>query len=302
MRNPSSSTPHGTVQDGAKRDVMQTKMTRRQFLKISVSAVVGVGAAGGAYASLWEPHQLDITRRTLALPSLPKAFDGMKVVQFSDLHLGFHTGAKDVGRVVQAIQNEKPDMICFTGDMVDGNTEDMRAAIQPFTELKAPLGLFSILGNHDYKDVETLISMEEEAGFQVLRNTAVKLRRDGAVIAVAGLDDAFWGQPDPAAVIQDLPDGMFKLLLMHEPDYADTTAAHSFHLQLSGHSHGGQIRLPWMGEVITPPGAKRYVQGLYTIGSRGMLLYVNRGIGTTQLPFRFLCKPELTVLTLRSMA
>lgn len=302
MRNPSSSTPHGTVQDGAKRDVMQTKMTRRQFLKIGVSAVVGVGAAGGAYASLWEPHQLDITRRTLALPSLPKAFDGMKVVQFSDLHLGFHTGAKDVARVVQAIQNEKPDMICFTGDMVDGNTEDMRAAIQPFTELIAPLGLFSILGNHDYKDVETLISMEEEAGFQVLRNTAVKLRRDGAVIAVAGLDDAFWGQPDPAAVIQDLPDGMFKLLLMHEPDYADTTAAHSFHLQLSGHSHGGQIRLPWMGEVITPPGAKRYVQGLYTIGSRGMLLYVNRGIGTTQLPFRFLCKPELTVLTLRSMA
>lgn len=302
MRNPSSSTPHGTVQDGAKRDVMQTKMTRRQFLKIGVSAVVGVGAAGGAYASLWEPHQLDITRRTLALPSLPKAFDGMKVVQFSDLHLGFHTGVKDVARVVQAIQNEKPDMICFTGDMVDGNTEDMRAAIQPFTELKAPLGLFSILGNHDYKDVETLISMEEEAGFQVLRNTAVKLRRDGAAIAVAGLDDAFWGQPDPAAVIQDLPDGMFKLLLMHEPDYADTTAAHSFHLQLSGHSHGGQIRLPWMGEVITPPGAKRYVQGLYTIGSRGMLLYVNRGIGTTQLPFRFLCKPELTVLTLRSMA
>lgn len=302
MRNPSSSTPHGTAHDGAKRDVMQTKMSRRQFLKIGVSAVVGVGAAGGAYASLWEPHQLDITRRTLALPSLPKAFDGMKVVQFSDLHLGFHTGAKDVARVVQAIQHEKPDMICFTGDMVDGNTEDMRAAIQPFTELKAPLGLFSILGNHDYKDVETLISMEEEAGFQVLRNTAVKLRRDGAVIAVAGLDDAFWGQPDPAAAIQDLPDGMFKLLLMHEPDYADTTAAHSFHLQLSGHSHGGQIRLPWMGEVITPPGAKRYVQGLYTIGSQGMLLYVNRGIGTTQLPFRFLCKPELTVLTLRSMA
>jgi uncharacterized protein len=302
MRNPSSSTPHGIVHGGAKRDVMQTKMTRRQFLKIGVSAVVGVGAAGGAYASLWEPHQLGITRRTLALPSLPKAFDGMKVVQFSDLHLGFHTGAKDVARLVQAIQNEKPDMICFTGDMVDGNTEDMRAAIQPFSELKAPLGLFSILGNHDYKDVETLISMEEEAGFQVLRNTAVKLRRDGAVIAVAGLDDAFWGQPDPAAAIQDLPDGMFKLLLMHEPDYADTTAAHSFHLQLSGHSHGGQIRLPWMGAVITPPGAKRYVQGLYTIGSQGMLLYVNRGIGTTQLPVRFLCKPELTVLTLRSMA
>lgn len=302
MRNPSSAASHGTAHEGGKREVMQTKMSRRQFLKMGVSAVVGVGVAGGAYASLWEPHQLDITRLTLALPSLPKAFDGMKVVQFSDLHLGFHTGVKDVARLVQAIQQEKPDMICFTGDMVDGNTEAMRAAIQPFTELKAPLGLFSILGNHDYEDVETLISLEEEAGFHVLRNTAVKLRREGAVIAVAGLDDVFWGQPDPAAAIQDLPDGMFKLLLMHEPDYADTTATYSFHLQLSGHSHGGQIRLPWIGEVITPPGAKRYVQGLYTTGSQGMLLYVNRGIGTTQLPFRFLCKPELTVLTLRSMA
>lgn len=302
MRNPSSEPLHDTAYEGVKRDDKRKKMSRRQFLKVGLSTVVGVGAAGGAYAYLWEPRQLEVTRLSVRLPSLPKAFDGIKVAHFSDLHLGFRTGANDVARVVQAINAEKPDMICFTGDMVDGNADDMRAAIKPFSELKAPLGLFSILGNHDYGDVEKLTSMEEEAGFRVLRNSSVRLRRDGAVIAVVGLDDGIWGAPDPAAAIQDMPEGMFKLLLMHEPDYADIASEYSFHVQLSGHSHGGQIRLPLVGEVITPPGAKRYVQGLYNVGSQGMQLYVNRGIGTTQLPVRFLCKPELTMLTLRSMA
>ncbi|AWP25864.1 phosphoesterase [Paenibacillus glucanolyticus] len=301
MRNPSSEPLHGTARQGAERVSQRKTLSRRQFLKAGLSTVVGAGAAAGAYAYLWEPHRLEVTRLEVRLPSLPKAFDGMKVAHFSDLHLGFHTGAKDVERVVQAIHAEKPDMICFTGDMVDGHAEDMTEAIKPFATLKAPLGLFSILGNHDYGDVEKLTHMEEEAGFRVLRNSSVKLRRDGAVIAVVGLDDGIWGNPDPIAATRDLPEGMFKLLLMHEPDYGDIAAGYSFHVQLSGHSHGGQVRLPLVGEVITPPGAKLYVQGLYHIGSQGMQLYVNRGIGTTGLPFRFLCKPELTMLTLRSM-
>ncbi|KOP66615.1 phosphoesterase [Bacillus sp. FJAT-18019] len=300
MRNPTSKVVPGSGRERTKGVAWQKKMTRRQFLKSGAAVIFGSVIAGGAYASLWEPHQLGITRLTLTIPSLPGAFDGLKLVQFSDLHLGFQAGEKDVTRVVQAIQHENPDLICFTGDMVDRDAEEMRTAIEPFKELTAPLGMYSILGNHDYKDVKKLVSLEEEAGFQVLRNTAVKLRRGSAVIAVVGLEDGLRGLPDPAAAIQGLPQGMFKLLLMHEPDYADTASAHSFHLQLSGHSHGGQVRLPWVGEVLTPPGARRYVQGLYHIGSRRMPLYVNRGIGTTQLPIRFLCKPELTVLTLRS--
>ncbi|MGG3281690.1 metallophosphoesterase [Paenibacillus solani] len=300
MRNPTSKVVPGSGRERTKGAARQKKMTRRQFLKSGAAIILGSGVAGGAYASLWEPHQLDITRLTLTIPSLPSAFDGLKLVQFSDLHLGFQAGAKDVKRVVQAIQGEKPDLICFTGDMVDRDAEEMRAAIEPFAELTVPFGMYSILGNHDYKDVKMLVSLEEEAGFQVLRNSAIKLRRGSAVIAVVGLEDGLRGLPDPAAAIQGLPQGMFKLLLMHEPDYADTASAHSFQLQLSGHSHGGQVRLPWVGEVLTPPGARRYVKGLYHIGSHRMPLYVNRGIGTTQLPIRFLCKPELTVLTLRS--
>lgn len=300
MRNPTSKEIPGSDRERTKGVARQQKMTRRQFLKTGAAIILGSGVAGGAYASLWEPHQLDITRLTLAIPSLPSAFDGLKLVHFSDLHLGFQAGAKDAMRVVQAIQGEKPDLICFTGDMVDKDAEEMRAAIAPFTELTAPLGMYSILGNHDYKDVEKLVRLEEQAGFQVLRNSAIKLRRGGSVIAVVGLEDGLRGHPDPASAIQGLPEGIFKLLLMHEPDYADTASTHSFQLQLSGHSHGGQVRLPWVGEVLTPPGARRYVQGLYHIGSHSMPLYVNRGIGTTQLPIRFLCKPELTVLTLRS--
>ncbi|GAB6927082.1 metallophosphoesterase [Paenibacillus sp. JCM 10914] len=274
-------------------------MSRRQFLKLGASAIAGTGLIGATYASLWEPKQLDITRLTLAYSSLPRPFHGLKIAHFSDLHLGFQTSVKDVTRLVEAIHDEQVDIVCFTGDMVDGEAEEMLAAVQPLSMLRAQLGVFSILGNHDYGHVNRLISLEEEAGFQVLRNTHVKLKREGAVIAIAGLDDGIWGQPDLEAALQGVSSETFKLLLMHEPDFADTAAVYSVQLQLSGHSHGGQIRLPWIGEVITPPGAKRYVQGLYTL-SEGTQVYVNRGIGTTQLPMRFLCQPELTIITLHS--
>lgn len=298
MKNSSTGPQRSSSQADAK-PAAGTTMTRRRFLKHGAAAVLGAGLAVGAYASLWEPNRLEVRRLTLALNGLPAAFNGLKVVQFSDMHLGFYAGAKAAVRVVEAINREKPDLICFTGDMVDGEVDALEEAILPLSGLEAAFGTYSILGNHDFYDVEKLIRMEEKAGFTVLRNSHAKLRRGGEQIAVVGLDDGIWGHPDPASTLDGLPAGMFKIVLMHEPDYGDTTAEYPVHLQLSGHSHGGQVRLPWLGEVVTPPGAKRYVQGLYHVGSRGMPLYVNRGIGMTQLPIRLLCQPELTVLTLR---
>lgn len=275
------------------------KMTRRQFLARGAGAVVGAGLLAGGYAWQGEPNWLEVTRRELLLAELPSAFAGTRLVHFSDVHLGFNKDAKDLARLTKHIIEEQPDLICFTGDIVDSYAEDLTDSVPILAELEAPLGKYAILGNHDYKNTELLTHLLTEAGFRVLRNESYLIKQGGAMIAVAGLDDMLHGKPDPEAAVRDIPDGIFTVLLMHEPDYADVAEAYPFHLQLSGHSHGGQIRLPLVGAPFTPYGSQKYIDGLYYTENKAMPVYVNRGFGETLMPLRFLCRPELTVLTLR---
>ncbi|MGF7047102.1 putative MPP superfamily phosphohydrolase [Paenibacillus sp. DS2015] len=280
---------------------VDNKMTRRQFLRTSATSIIGAGLFTGGYSWLWEPRQLSIERVQLSFTRLPAAFDGLKVVQFSDLHLGHHSHEEDFSKLMDSIMDQSPDMICLTGDIVDHHAKQMESYVPYLASLEAPLGKFAILGNHDFwGKAHEVARMLREAGFTFLRNAHRLLKKDGKVIAVVGLDDYLQGSPDPDESLKGVPEGTFTLLLMHEPDYADTAALYPFDLQLSGHSHGGQVRLPLIGAITTPPGSKRYIQGVYDFKSSDMLLYVNRGIGTTQLPIRLLCKPELTVFTLNS--
>lgn len=282
-----------------KQDKGSRKMTRRQFLVRGAATVVGAGLLTSGYAWQGEPNWLDITRKELPLKGLPSAFAGTRLVHFSDVHLGFNKDVSDLARLAGHIKEEKPDLICFTGDIVDSYPEDLIDAVPVLAELEAPLGKYAILGNHDYKDTELIKRLFKEAGFRVLSNQAYLIRQGGAVIAVAGLEDMLHGKPDPDAAVKDIPDGIFTILLMHEPDYADTAEGYPFHLQLSGHSHGGQIRLPLIGAPFTPFGSQKYIEGLYYTENKGMPVYVNRGFGETMMPLRFMCRPELTVLTLR---
>lgn len=164
----------------------------------------------------------------------------------------------------------------------------------------APLGKFAILGNHDYwGDVTLVQTCLQESGFTLLKNQVTEINTDTDQIYISGLDDVLEGVPDLGPVIQQTekhPD-RFHIMLVHEPDYADAVANYHVDLQLSGHSHGGQITFPLIGPIITPPDSKKYINGLYKINER-LTLYINRGIGTTILPFRFLCKPELTIIEL----
>lgn len=275
-------------------------MTRRQFLRSSVSTVIGAGLISGGYAWLWEPRHLSIESLELEFRRLPPIFDGLKVVQFSDLHLGFHSYESDLKNLMESIMSQSPDVICLTGDIVDNSVEPLAQAVPYLTSLKAPMGKYAILGNHDHwGQPDEVIRMLEASGFVVLQNSNVILRRQESMIAIVGLEDLLRGSPDPDKALKGIPEGTFSLLLMHEPDYADTAALYPFDIQLSGHSHGGQVRLPLLGAVTTPIGSKRYIQGLYQLESTDMKLYVNRGIGVTQLPIRFLCRPELTVFTFK---
>ncbi|WP_438347183.1 metallophosphoesterase [Paenibacillus sp. FA6] len=275
------------------------KMTRRQFLQTSVSTVIGAGLLTSGYAWLWEPKQLAIETVQLHFNTLPSAFDGLKVVQFSDVHLGFHFDDKRMKKLVKAISSQSPDIICFTGDIVDRDSESLVGAMSDLSSLHAPLGKYAVLGNHDHWGQPAEVRrMLQECGFTVLQNSHVIVRKQDSMFAIVGLEDQLHGNPDPKKALEGITEGTFSLLLIHEPDYADTAALYPFDMQLSGHSHGGQVRLPFFGAIITPMGSRRYIQGLYKLKSSGMQLYVNRGVGVTQLPIRFLCRPELTVFTL----
>ena len=165
------------------------------------------------------------------------------------------------------------------------------------------------LENLQYMEIMTRVNGTDlyrnimtNSGFMLLQNNAQEIKLiDESRIHILGLDDAMLGKPDLATALTSLPQDTFKILLSHEPDIANRVLGHGVHLQLSGHSHGGQVKIPFFGALVTPPLSDIYQEGLYEIDHENpLLLYVNRGLGTTRLPFRFLAKPELTLFTLKA--
>ncbi|MHA0856713.1 metallophosphoesterase [Paenibacillus sp. CMAA1364] len=281
--------------------MMDKKITRRQFLRACGATLLGGGMLVGGYAWLWEPKHLTIEYIELNFSTFPSSFNGLKIVQFSDVHLGFHFDERSIKNLMEAISSQLPDMICFTGDMVDYDSDAMRNAIPDLSSLHAPLGKYAVLGNHDHWGQPNEVRrMLEEAGFTVLHNSHVILTREHSSLAIVGLEDVLHGMPDPQKALKGIPEDTFSILMVHEPDYADIASSFPFNLQLSGHSHGGQVRFPFVGSITTPIGSKRYIQGLYHLDNSDLLLYVNRGVGVTKLPIRFLCAPEITVFNLNN--
>ncbi|WP_053366027.1 metallophosphoesterase [Bacillus sp. FJAT-27245] len=287
---------------------MAKKQTRRTFLKSLVGgtlAALGIGAGGYFYAREIEPILLDVQTHEIIHPLIPEQLDGIRIVQFSDTHLGFQYTLGQLTELAGKISSLKPDMIIFSGDLMDEpNKFDSAHAIIPILQaLHAPLGKFSIYGNHDHGGYGTKLykTIMGESGFRTLVNESVAVTRNGQSIYLAGIDDAMLGKPDIESSVKGIPANAYKILLSHAPDLADDAAGYGFHFQLSGHSHGGQIKIPFFGALVKPPFAEKYHEGFYTIaGEVPLTLYVNRGLGTTRLPFRFMSKPELTVFTLKN--
>jgi predicted MPP superfamily phosphohydrolase len=288
---------------------MKKKLSRRSFIKRTFGSfltTVGAGYGGYFYAHEIEPRLLKINKHVISHVDIPKSFDGFKIVQFSDTHLGFHYDLKQFKKMLSKISSLNPDIIFFTGDLMDAPNE------YPFSEdivpllknLKAPFGKYSIYGNHDHGGYGSDIykKIMDLADFKLLLNDSDQIQLlDGSSIYVMGIDDAMLGKPNFEAAIENVPVGKYKILLSHAPDLADSAVDFGIQLQLSGHSHGGQIQIPFVGALITPPFAKKYREGFYELKTETPLtLYVNRGIGTTRLPFRFLSKPELSLFTLIS--
>lgn len=285
---------------------MTNLYSRRSFLKglLSFSFASLLTAAGGyTYARYIEPTLLDIVKKSITDPKIPKAFDGFKIVQFSDTHLSDFFTLKRLNTIVTNINQLSPDLLFFTGDLMDEPNQytEINKIVPVLEQLNAPFGKYAVYGNHDhggygtdiYKNVITM------SGFTLLQNEVAHVSMiDGSKIGIAGIDDLMLGKPTYEGTLGNLQKDLFNILLAHEPDAALEAKRFNVDLQLSGHSHGGQIQVPFYGPLITPPYSTVYSEGMYDVEK--MKLYVNRGLGTTRLPFRFLSVPEITVFTLYS--
>ncbi|WP_367750027.1 metallophosphoesterase [Ammoniphilus sp. 3BR4] len=279
------------------------KITRRKLLTKGMKIVMGLLgmlSIPSTYTVWGERFWFKVNELTLFFPDLPDAFEGTRIVQFSDLHIDHFFDSAPLKDLMALIQQQDPDLICFTGDLMDEDGSTLAASVPPLTGLHAPLGKWAVLGNHDYRsDVLDVKEALDRSGFQLLLNQSHVFEKKGQKLALTGVDDALIGRPNLAAALEAIDPGTFTILLSHIPDYSLVTREFPIHLQLSGHSHGGQVRLPWIGPILTPNGAKHFVDGHYHVPKSSLQLYVNRGVGTTVLPIRFLCRPEVTVIVLK---
>jgi len=287
--------------------VIGSRLTRRALLK---RASWGAGAAAlglAGYSGLIEPNEVDVTRIDVRIDRLPSAFDQFRIAIISDLHFGPYTGEREISAAVQAANQLQPDMVALLGDFVTEpligdrhlGAKHAGPCAKTLSALRSALGSFAVLGNHDYRTNPEFVAEALEANhITLLRNANHAIVRNGARLWLLGVNDAVEASPELERALHGVPANEAKVLLVHEPDYADHASQYGIDVQLSGHSHGGQIRLPGIHPLWLPEMANKYYRGYYRVHQ--LQLYTNRGIGTVGVPFRFLAAPEVTLMTLRA--
>jgi predicted MPP superfamily phosphohydrolase len=274
-------------------------VTPNQLLRRGIAWASAAALAGVAYSSMIEPRWVEVTKMSLALPRLAPEFCGYRVVQLSDLHMGDWMNAARLDDVVHLVNKQSTDLVAITGDFITRRAvSHMRDLANGLSQLKARDGVVAVLGNHDHwsgaqavRDVLAASSVNE------LANDFHTLRRDDAQLHIAGVDDIIVGRDRLDLLLSRLPADGAVILLAHEPDFADESAATGrFALQLSGHAHGGQIVAPLIGPLLLPALGRRYPSGHYQVGS--MIQYTNRGVGVVSPFVRINCRPEITVFDL----
>jgi predicted MPP superfamily phosphohydrolase len=258
------------------------------------------GLVVGAYGVLVRRRWFRVVTRDVKVAGLPAAFDGLRVAHLSDLHVGTLTPRSWGLRWARAANAAAPDLAVVTGDLVtSGNAYDEDIA-DVLGELRAPRGVFSSMGNHDYfGEDERLVALLRARGVTVLRNEGVAIEKDGARFWLAAIDDTWTRRDDLGRALAQRPEGLATVLLAHDPNRFDQAADAGVELVLSGHTHGGQVAVPFLARRFNAARfAYKYSLGFYERGRS--TLYVHPGLGTTGPPFRLGAAPEVTVLVLRA--
>jgi predicted MPP superfamily phosphohydrolase len=278
-------------------------MDRRTFFRRAgqVGKAVAAGTVlTGAYG-LWEPSQIRVRRQAVPVPNLPPPFAGKTVAVLADLHHGPLVGLGFIRRAVAIANSLSPDLVALVGDFAHQGLHtdtQLPPCLDALSELRAPLGVFAVPGNHDmqaagrvYRDAVARTPLTD------LTNRHTRVTADGAELWVAGVDDLYWGKPSLAAALGGVPAGAAVVLLCHNPDLAEDRPDGRVGLMLSGHLHGGQAYLPGLGSPHLPSkyGAK-YRSGL--VRGPASNVFVSRGLGEAGVPVRLNVPPEINLLTL----
>lgn len=302
-------------------DPMAYSVSRRKFISVIAAATAAIPFVGILHGIAVGKFRYRVLRETIYYPDLPDAFDGFTITQLSDIHVGSFNPDSDREEVMHAINmanEQKSDIIVFTGDLVNNLASEMVPWTKEFSQLKAPHGQFSILGNHDYGDyvewpsaqakeenMQHLYSIHSEIGFKLMRNQNTTIEKGGQTLSLIGVEN--WGtggfkqMGDIDKALENVPADAFKVLLSHDPSHFDhIVSKHDthIHLTLSGHTHGGQFGVEIPG-IKWSPIQYRYPHWAGLYGDNGKHIYVNRGFGFLALPARVGMWPEITVITLK---
>jgi predicted MPP superfamily phosphohydrolase len=284
------------------------RLSRRTFLKLGCGALMGGAAScllGPIYVTQVEPDWIEVTRVDIPMSGLPEALEGFTIAQLGDFHLGQQVSAEDVRRGVKIANGLGADLILLTGDFVTSWAGYSAACAQELAVLETEYGVYAVLGNHDiWTDPEEVAANVAGVGIALLRNERKALEVGGFFAAGAssfGDFRAMWQDTKDAlaSLLEGIPPDEPRLLLVHNPDFTEMLPEGRIDLALCGHTHGGQVRLPFVGEPVTPSCfGRKYARGL--VQGPSTLVYVNRGIGLISPPVRFNCRPEVTLLRLSS--
>jgi predicted MPP superfamily phosphohydrolase len=274
-----------------------TTLSRRRFLKWGLASGAALVAGGIGY-SVFEAGWLKVAAQSITIPTLPAAFKGLRIAFLSDIHHGGYTGLAYIRNAVRQTLELEPDLILLGGDYVHRSPRYIRPCFEALSELRASLGVFGVLGNHDHWESRSQTSSAmREAGITELTNSGVWLARNGQRLRVGGVGDFWEDTQDLPAALGDAGSEDVCVLLSHNPDYAELVRDARVKLIVSGHTHGGQAVFPFVGAPVVPSRyGEKYRAGL--VNAPATQVYISQGIGTITPPVRFCCRPEISLLTL----
>ena len=275
-------------------------MQRRMFLKSALAAAVPVSPVVAASYGLYEAGSVRIERPTIKLPHLPAAFDHLRVAFLTDIHHGPFIELDYVASIVRTTLALSPDLILLGGDYVSQDAKYIAPCFEVLADLKAPLGVFGVLGNHDYREgIEQTKAGFASSKIAELTNSGTWLERGSSRLRLGGVDDLWHGKPDPRPAVGGTHADAACIVVSHNPDFAEKLHDSRVGLVLSGHTHGGQVCVPYYGAPIIPSRyGQKYLHGL--VQAPATQVYISRGLGTVTAPMRYNSRPELTLLTLTS--